>query len=586
MAKTRSETIRDAVQDHLSQLVLQPGYVPDPPQIQSDLLSLINRDIEIGNNQRPQGQKWRFLDQLEPEIVADVICTLYPVINLSFNSSDRTREYTTLAIYQEDGPDRGIYSTDTYLLYNLIRSYNYQFKKRDVEDTLYHMKMIAPLKYRTSDRNLIAVNNGVFDFDTKELTDFSPDYVFTSKCQVDYVAGAVNPVITNPKDGTTWDIESWMDDLFDDPDLTRLAWQIIGANIRPNVKWEKCAWFYSNTGENGKGTLCELMRQIAGPGTYASIPLSNFAKDFMLEPLIRASSIICDENDVGGFIDKSANLKAVITNDPIQMNRKHQTPLTFIFKGFMVQCVNELPKVKDRSDSFTRRFLIIKFAKCFTGAARKYIKDDYVKRKDVLEYVLHRVLHMDYYKLDEPVSCMLMMNEYKEYNDPIRQFVAEVLPVCQWDLLPYTFLYSLYSAWFRKTSPAGTLLGRNKFIMDLQAVIMNSEEWAVPPNNMPVRPANRMSKPEPLLKTYDLKEWMNQSYTGGKDEIRLVPSPLKTVYKGIVRNPPPPPGQQPGGPGTPPDVVQDPTVYDPQANGQGEPQAAPQAAVPAAPPQT
>lgn len=553
MAGTKSETIREAVQGYLDQL--PPGYVPDPQREQTDILELIRRDIATENQSRPKGAQWKTPDQLSSEVVADIVCRLYPIVNLSYNPDDRTTQGATLALYQDEGEDRGIYSTDTEKLYRLVRAYNYQFKERDVKDAFYHMHMTAPLRHRNAQRNLVAVNNGIFDYDTKTLHPFNPDLVFTSKSKVDYVPNPVNPVIRNPQDGTEWDIESWMDELFDDPELTRLAWQIIGANIRPNVKWDKCAWFYSNTGENGKGTLCELMRQVAGPGTYASIPLANFSKDFLLEPLLGASSIICDENDVGMFIEKSANLKAIITNDPIQLNRKFMAPVTFTFQGFMIQCVNELPKVKDRSDSFTRRFLIVRFAKCFTGQARKYIKADYIRRKDVLEYVLHRVLHMDYYQLDEPDSCRLAMAEYKEYNDPIRQFINEILPVCQWDLLPYSFLYPLYKAWFKQTAPTGTLVGRNKFIMDLQAGVANSTEWRVPPGNVPVRPKGRMNRPEFLIRTYDLKEWMNQTYNGPDEKIRFTPNPLKFNYKGLVRisrsQPLDPSDLCPGDPGSP-----------------------------------
>src|SRR5699024_5398232 len=146
-------------------------------------------------------------------------------------------------------------------------------------------------------------------------------------------------------------------------------------------------------------------------------------------------------------IDKAANLKAIITNDVIQMNRKFKTPIAFQFKGFMVQCLNEMPKIKDRSDSFYRRQLFVPFLKCFTGKERKYIKHDYLHRKDVLEYVLWRVLNMDYYTLSEPEACRLALEEYKEYNDPIRQFIDEILPECKWNLLPYAFLYDLYKSW-------------------------------------------------------------------------------------------------------------------------------------------
>ena len=71
----------------------------------------------------------------------------------------------------------------------------------------------------------------------------------------------------------------------------------------------------------------------------------------------------------------------------------------------MVQCLNEMPRIKDKSDSFYRRQLFIPFTKCFTGEERKYIKQDYLKRTEVLEYVLYRVLNMNYYELDTPQTC-------------------------------------------------------------------------------------------------------------------------------------------------------------------------------------
>ena len=122
-------------------------------------------------------------------------------------------------------------------------------------------------------------------------------------------------VIHNPNDNTDWDVESWMNESSDDPEIVTLLWEILGAIIRPNVRWNKSAWFYSTTGNNGKGTLCELMRQLCSSGAYASIPIADFAKRFALEPLITACAIIVDENNVGEFIDKAGNLKAIITND-------------------------------------------------------------------------------------------------------------------------------------------------------------------------------------------------------------------------------------------------------------------------------
>lgn len=196
------------------------------------------------------------------------------------------------------------------------------------------------------------------------------------------------------------------------------------------------------------------MRKLCGKGTYASIPLSDMSKDFMLEPLTRATAIIVDENDVGTYIDKAANLKAIITGDTIAINRKFKQAISYQFKGFMVQCLNEMPRIKDKSDSFYRRQLFIPFTKCFTGEERKYIKQDYLKRTEVLEYVLYRVLNMNYYELDTPQTCQDALNEYKQFNDPVRQFMSEIMSQLVWDLVPFTFLYELYCAWYEPSPSA------------------------------------------------------------------------------------------------------------------------------------
>lgn len=337
-----------------------------------------------------------------------------------------------------------------------------------------------------------------------------------SKSKVDYVDTPVNPIIHNPDDGTDWDVESWMAELSDDPEVVQLLWEILGAIIRPLVPWNKSAWFYSEKGNNGKGTLCELMEQLCGEDACVSIPLGDFGKEFRLEPLLHASAIITHENDVGTFIDKAANMKAVVTGDMISINRKYKMPVSFVFRGFMVQCVNEYPRVKDKSDSFFRRQLFVPFMKCFTGIERKYIKDDYLHRPEVLQYVLWRVLNMDYYELSEPDACRAALEEYKEYNDPIRQFCADVLPMARWDMLPFAMLYDAYQVWFRQNSPSGTIQSKRAFNRDLAEIMRGDDTWDCMDKVVKEDTnATHMSCHEPILKEFNLTAWMNKYYAGG-----------------------------------------------------------------------
>lgn len=342
-------------------------------------------------------------------------------------------------------------------------------------------------------------------------------------------------MIHNPVDNTDWDVENWVCSLSDDPEIVNTLWEVMGAIIRPNVRWNKSAWFYAESGNNGKGTLCELMRNLCGDGTAVSLPLADMSKDFLLEPLINASAIIVDENDVGTYIDKAANLKAIITNDVIQINRKFKTPITYQFHGFMVQCLNELPRVKDKSDSFFRRQLFIPFTKCFTGAERRYIKDDYLSRKEVLEYVLYKVLNMNYYELSVPEACKDALQEYKEFNDPVRQFMAEIMPQLQWDFVPFTFLRDLYTAWYKKNvGDKDCSKSMKTLVKDILNILPEYPDWKCDDKDKSIRPGNRMSKPEWLIDEYKLEDWYSQTYKGPDRDKKCCPS-LKAYYRGIQR---------------------------------------------------
>lgn len=507
---------------------------PEPHQLEEELLDRIKAEIELANAVRTKDDKIRLPQTLLPVEIAQIMAKLHHICRISCAGDNADANYDLLAMYQTSGADEGIYTVSDDMFRRLARQYHYGLTPKEFNETMTSLREMVPRRRRCMDKDLIAVNNGIFDYRTKMLIPFSPELIFLSKSRVNYNPKAVNPVIHNPDDDTDWDVESWMESLSDDPEIVNVLWEVLGAVIRPHVRWNKSAWLYSEKGNNGKGTLCELMRNLCGPRTFVSIPISDFSKDFMLEPLVYASAIIVDENDVGTYIEKSANLKAVTTNDVIQINRKFKTPIAYQFYGFMVQCFNEFPRIKDRSDSFYRRQLFIPMNKCFTGRERKYIKSEYLHRADVLEYVIFRVLNMDYYTLSEPSACKDILNEYKEFNDPVRQFWNEHKNRFVWDLLPFTFLYGLYKEWFKRYAPSGTVLGRTAFIHDLISILSPNDDWQYPGKSA-IWTGNRMDKPELLIRDYNLTDWTNNVYRGDSPDMKYRPVPLKENYRGLVR---------------------------------------------------
>lgn len=515
MVHTRDEVIRVMTENYLNSLNM--ANLPAPDVIQENILTNVETALKTENAMRDKGDKFRYVHELLPAQIAMILVRLYPIVKISSSTAKGVTDYDVLAIYQDSGPDEGIYLTSYTCFRNLIRTYSYTIKDNEIEETLKILNDTAPRVEPCRDRDLIAVNNGIFNYKSKQLLPFTPDKVFLSKSKVDYNPNATNPIIMEP-DGGQWDVESWMLELMDDPEMTNLLWCIIGAAIRPNVPWNRSTWFFATTGNNGKGTLTELMRSLCGEGTYTSIPLADMGKDFMLESLVHASAIIVDENDVGQFVDKAANFKAIVTNDVIQINRKFMKPITIQSHCFMVQCCNELPRFRDKSSSLTRRLLIVPFTKSFTGHEKKYIKNDFLHRQDVLEYVLRRVLEImpAYYELPEPEACKLALDDYRQYNNPVLAFLDEVLSELVWDLVPWSFLYDLYKAWFHRTNPSGSIQGRTTFIQEVQAAIPNYPDtgYIALASQDKRRPKNMMVEPEYLIHDYDLTDWMNPSYAG------------------------------------------------------------------------
>ena len=484
----------------------------DVNQIVEQVVALAQNEFQAHNENAPKGSKMTVPSDLTPSMIAKIMLRMYHICNINCAGAKSEREYDALGIYQEDGPDKGIYITSELEIQKMIHKFNSELNENQLNQAVKILQREAPRAERCNDRDLIAVNNGIFNYKTKIVEPFDPEKVFTAKCRVNYNPTAQNVTLHNDSDNTDWDIESWILELFDDPEVAECIWQILGAIIRPNVSWGKAALFVSQTGNNGKGSICSMMKNLVGEGSYASIPLSEFGTKFMLEPLIRSTAIITDENDVGTFIDKAANIKAVITNDTIYIDRKHKTPISYKCSLFMVQCANELVKVRDKTDSFYRRILYIPFNKCYTGSERKYIKDDYLKRTEVLEYVLYRVLNMNYYELDEPKVCREALAEYKEYNNPVLAFANDVLPRISLDCIPSQLAYDFFKAWSRKNNPNGTVQGKNTFLKDLQNTLDPKGEWRYFPDDKHQRVGKRMDCYEPLLDEYDLRDWMKGTF--------------------------------------------------------------------------
>ncbi len=447
--------------------------------------------------------------------------------------TDKGHVNTQLGMYMASGELKGTYSTNVRDMENKIYQIAPMFETRHRKEILATIELAVPEVTQTEHADLVPVYNGVFNKDTQQLTDFSPDYVFLSKIETNYNPDAKKPTYSF-NDGVEWTPDELFQVASDDEEIEHLLWQVASDFFQPNYTREKSIFLYSEKGNNGKGTYGTMLESIAGNQNVAHLAVDDLNHEFLKETLINKVGNIAHENNVNDYIDNVRDFKALVTGDNITVNRKYEKPITFQFKGANIQMFNGLPKTKDKSASFYRRLLLIPFTRSFTNnGQRPDIKNVFIHRTEVKEYILRKSLQLQFNEFIEPSQSKKALKQYQEENDPVIEFWEELIEEFQWELLPNTFLYDLFVEHHKRNNPSGRPISRQSFLSQLRIHLENNQEWD-DREGKKIWTGSNMEADEPLITEYDLKRWVDPTYHGS-DQVKLREFKRKQNYRGFIR---------------------------------------------------
>lgn len=438
--------------------------------------------------------------------------------------------------FDETSRTHGLYVPANKLLidiiYNAVPNEDFYFHRR-VFNTM--IQTISEV-HETSDVNRIFVKNGIYNKETKQLEPFNQHEYRLAKIQTNYNPNATSPVITMP-DGINWTFDSWLDELVDhNSDRLEQMWQIITAALNPGRVYNKCVIFYSRQGNNGKGTLGQVLKNIIGEGLYSSVNIKNFGVRFRTQQLLGKILNIADENPVGAYIDGTDEFKAAITGDDIQIEAKGKNAYPMQVRMLNIQMLNGTLLTRDKSNSIYRRLLIVPFTHTFTGCERPYIKRDYMDRTDVKEYILKRAL-------EAPVVTEFVVTKENEEalyrtkveNNSVFEFFDEFLPRFKWNVLPTKFLYDLYVSWMAKDNANGKPVKKSAFVEYASDYLAETNEWDARLTQKDIiKVGARMDADEPLITEYQLVDFFDPDYKGNGRKLQRAFSRPKTT-RGFVR---------------------------------------------------
>lgn len=288
-------------------------------------------------------------------------------------------------------------------------------------EILSYLDILIRKNTKTSGANLVAFKNGIYNLETDELVDFSPEYVITNKINHNFNPDAQSELVDKTFDKLACNSEA----------IRALLEEAVGYCFYRRNELRK-SFILTGDKKNGKSTFLAMLKELLGDDNTAALDLNELADRFSSASLFGKLANIGD--DIGDeFIANPATFKKIVSGDRIKGENKGQKEFFFNPYCKLLFSANNIPRIKDKSGAVLDRLVIIPFDARFSKDDPDF--DPYIKYKliqeDALEYLallgiqgLKRVLHNQAFTKSEKVAKSI--EEYEEANNPILVFFKEI----------------------------------------------------------------------------------------------------------------------------------------------------------------
>jgi putative DNA primase/helicase len=226
----------------------------------------------------------------------------------------------------------------------------------------------------------------------------------------------------------------------------------IGYSLTGEIR-EHALFLLYGTGRNGKSVLLNTLHRLFGDyalnlpfSAFELIGRSQLTPDIALLPGKRL--VTSSETNDGARLNE-ARIKALTGGDPITANPKYAKPFEFKPVAKFWLAVNHLPVVRDDSEGFWQRVMLVRFERVFTKAER----DDRLEERlaeelpGILAWAVHGCLEWRERGLEAPSSVRMATEKYRAESDPLADFIVARCVVADGSTVQSSLLYSEYSHW-------------------------------------------------------------------------------------------------------------------------------------------
>lgn len=288
-------------------------------------------------------------------------------------------------------------------------------------EILSYLDILIRKNTKTADAKMIAFSNGIYNVETDEFVDFSPDIIITNKIHHQYNPDAHHELLDKTLNKLACNDES----------VRALLEEAVGYCFYRRNELRK-SFILTGDKKNGKSTFLAILKEVLGDDNTAALDLSELSERFSSASLFGKLANIGD--DIGDdFIANPATFKKIVSGDRIKGENKGQKEFFFNPYCKLLFSANNIPRIKDKSGAVIDRLVIIPFDAKFSKSDPDF--DPYIKYKliqeDAIEYMillgikgLKRVLENQAFT--KSVKVEKSLQEYEETNNPILMFFNEI----------------------------------------------------------------------------------------------------------------------------------------------------------------
>ena len=287
--------------------------------------------------------------------------------------------------------------------------------------------------------DLLNVQNGMLDWRTGELKPHSPEYRSTFQINAAYLPGAHSETL-----------DRFLAEVFP-PDALPLAEELVGYLLRPTTKFQK-AFTILGDGANGKSTFLSMLTAFLGEDSVSHISLQDLVENRFVAAELQGKLVNVYADLPSSSLEQSDVFKAIVGGDIIKAERKFGQPFKLVPTARLLFSANELPKSRDLSPAYFRRWVIIPFPNRFQGSKAKKDLLELLTTPEARSALLNRALAgLQRLEAQQDFSTCASVQEagqsYRRQCDNAFEFISERLEASPGATVRKVEVYKVYAQW-------------------------------------------------------------------------------------------------------------------------------------------